>query len=1266
MSLFVSAETLRIWAKKLEARSVLPHLVRRLVKATGIGITELNFPAYESVQRPGFDGLVTCTAGNAWLPAGRSVWELSTEDGVRGKAQGDFEKRTTNPDTKIPKEVQELSYFIFLTPRRFNQKTEWAEEQSKSPDCHWRGVRAYDADDLEQWVESAPAGIQAWLGRKMGVRPDGVVDFADYWLSISTFTEFSLTPDVFLAGRTKVAAEIENWLSKEASQLFLVSRSPVEVIDFFAATVAAMPLERREAVESNGVIVRDRMAWQNIVDSFAPTCMVIDPSIELEASEVAAATRCGHRVLIAVDRILLAENREDEMPRACQFELAKALEKSGYSKGRSEQLAQASGGSIAILKHLLARNGTKQLPAWSSEVSSESITASLLLGGWNDEDADMEMFAKIAGRPYADCQVDIQRMASGRDSLLLHAANKWRLISKDFAWSLFEDRVSLAAIERFERFAIDILADDDPRFQLPEEERLYANIRGHTPRYSTTLKQHVAETLAFLGEYGDRFEVSSSISINATVNRIAASVLSPTVTWHRWASLGSRLPLLAEASPSSFLHAIREDLKKSEPELGKLIQEEENTVLGRCNHSGLLWALECLAWPQKHVGEIVEFLLRLVELDNGEKKWGNRPIGSLDAVLSYWMPQTTIDVNARVKLLDLMLRANGETAWGVLLSLLPSQTGGVSMPTHKPQWRDWANKWTAGISRQESITFITATSERVIRLADKNAKRWCEVLQHLGQFPYTTRGQFVQSLISFAESEIPDADRRRLSEILSEQIHQHRYFQDAQWAIPNDLLDELQLILDKLKPRSAALRNAWLFAQWPDRFFRRNGTVEESDKAMEAARTDAILEILKDSGFNGIERLSEVAESPYSVGWSLANATNDQYFDSMIPAKIGGQLKEREFANGFVWKRYWPDNWGWIDNALRQCADERAAVNLLLALRFHPNVWDRAAELGEHVRDIYWKECRAFNSQLELEEVSLAVENLLGYSRPVDAIDVLSFAVHDKLHVHSDLLCSSLESLLTLPKAESGRRIQQMDRYHVREIIAELQARDDVSTDRLIPIEWHFIRLLDEHSQYSPKTLHKHLAQSPDFFHDVLSACFRSRNAREVERESVTNHDKYMAEQAFHLLHDWNHIPGTKDDGTIDEQELSDWCKKARELAAASGRIEVCDVQVGEMLSRCPMQDEDGSWPCQAIRNVIETIASDSIASGLHCGISNSRGVVWRGEGGTQERELSTKYRDLADKVRFDSPSTARVLDGVADSYDRESQWWEEQQKWDD
>ena len=273
------------------------------------------------------------------------------------------------------------------------------------------------------------------------------------------------------------------------------------------------------------------------------------------------------------------------------------------------------------------------------------------------------------------------------------------------------------------------------------------------------------------------------------------------------------------------------------------------------------------------------------------------------------------------------------------------------------------------------------------------------------------------------------------------------------------------------------------------------------------------------------------------------------------------------------------------------------------------------ATRGDDVSDTYWKECRAVNPHLELNAICRAVDILLGYSRPVGAIGALSLALRNKLNVEFDLLCRSLESLLNLPKPESERQFQRMDSYHIQQIIAELQGRTDIANDRMIQIEWHFIRLLDEHSLHSPKTLHKHRSQSPGFF---------------------------------------------------DEQQLLDWCSKARELAISSGRIEVCDVQIGEMLARCTIEDDDGSWPCHAIRNVIEAISTDPICSGLSCGIHNSRGATSRNKGGNQERDLSSKYRDLAKKVRYVSPTTARVLDGVADSYEREAGRWDELERWGD
>lgn len=118
MSYFVNALSIRQWADRIEARSILPQVLRRLVIATVDNISGIDFPAHESVQRSGFDGIVVCAQGNAWVPAGRSVWELGVNKEVKSKADQEFEKRTE----KTPQEEQKSSCFVFVTPRHWEYK----------------------------------------------------------------------------------------------------------------------------------------------------------------------------------------------------------------------------------------------------------------------------------------------------------------------------------------------------------------------------------------------------------------------------------------------------------------------------------------------------------------------------------------------------------------------------------------------------------------------------------------------------------------------------------------------------------------------------------------------------------------------------------------------------------------------------------------------------------------------------------------------------------------------------------------------------------------------------------------------------------------------------------------------------------------------------------------------------------------------------------------------------------------------------------------
>ena len=53
---------------------------------------------------------------------------------------------------------------------------------------------------------------------------------------------------------------------------------------------------------------------------------------------------------------------------------------------------------------------------------------------------------------------------------------------------------------------------------------------------------------------------------------------------------------MAEASPDSFLEAVERDLNRGTPALVKLFDQECNWLIASNPRSGLLWALEVLAW----------------------------------------------------------------------------------------------------------------------------------------------------------------------------------------------------------------------------------------------------------------------------------------------------------------------------------------------------------------------------------------------------------------------------------------------------------------------------------------------------------------------------------------------------------------------------------------------------------------------------------------------------------------------------------------------
>ena len=159
--------------KKKEAQTSLPRLVRKLIHTVGIA-TYAAFPAGDSTSLPGWDGELDSESGNPWVPNGKSYWELSCEAQVTNKANRDYIKRTKN----TPAKVRTKASLVIISARKWSTKAQWLK--TKRPAKKWRAIRAYDANDLEQWLEQSPA-VALQFAEELGLKGQGVESIFKYW-----------------------------------------------------------------------------------------------------------------------------------------------------------------------------------------------------------------------------------------------------------------------------------------------------------------------------------------------------------------------------------------------------------------------------------------------------------------------------------------------------------------------------------------------------------------------------------------------------------------------------------------------------------------------------------------------------------------------------------------------------------------------------------------------------------------------------------------------------------------------------------------------------------------------------------------------------------------------------------------------------------------------------------------------------------------------------------------------------------------------------
>jgi len=512
-------------------------------------------------------------------------------------------------------------------------------------------------------------------------------------------------------------------------------------------------------------------------------------------------------------------------------------------------------------------------------------------------------------------------------------------------------------------------------------------------------------------------------------------------------------------------------------------------------------------------------------------------------------------------------------------------------------------------------------ADRAVSLAVDDIDRLVILIDHLDSLSGGSRAHVLKLLRSNSTKALDAASDSALWTALTKLVNRHRLYSDAEWAMNASLTDEIAQVADLLAPTRPDLRFARLFSDRGIDLFEKKGDYTEQHNLLETRRDEAVRLVFEQFGLGGVKEFATKVSTPWRVGLGLGRIRSSDNDLALLPSIFGSNdVALREFGRGYISGRFMQEGWTWFDSLDFKRWTSADLATVLTTLPFTPEAWTRVDRLFESP-DEYWRATPANPYGYEAN-VSGAIDRLINVGRPFAALR----CIHYILSTEHRLLVSASVKALRAGVASSEAR-DQMSIFEVAEVFKAIQASDEVPVEDLIQLEWAYLPALDEHSGTGPKNLQRHLADSPEFFSDMIRLVFKGTDAAEAEERNPT-----LAANGYRLLTDWSIPPGLQHDGSFDGSKLATWLADVTERTRASGREAIAMTMAGHVLRHVPA-DQGGLWIDRAAALLLDGRDAEDLRDGFRSAEMNSRGVHFVNPSGDDERALADMYRLRAEAL---------------------------------
>ena len=1295
----------------INSRSQLPVLLRRLVLSTlnSECIMECDFPGNDESQRHGPDGIVNCIKGNAFVPEGLSHWEFGVNKDFLSKIKSDFKSASSkHPESK----TKEITY-IAVTPWKISSEEIQKLTKEFNEEKIWKEVKIYDAKDIENWLEISFSG-QLYFSEISKSKIKNIELLETYWnnfteLEFSSDTNnkinFKITEDFFENEITLNKNKIDSFFDDNFQRfLNISSESKEESLAFIYCLLKKRSLDGKNFLDNSACIFSSDNINNLIKVGLKAKLILITDSNSLLDTDIESLRKNFKVIIINSENDSIIGNSHNtdldiyiRLYPLSTYDFENCLTRQNIPNSIVTLISNCSGNSISVLHYLYSVNKSIRRKKIEQNILSrnygikKALLALATVKGITIKNKEECNLIKRLSQINEDCMTYLDTFSYETNSLVRKEEQTLCVLSKYTIFTLLKDNITEDYIKGFFKVLNDIFLDKtkyalySSRFRKTDDNRIFEQ----------NILLELIDTLCLLSSKGNLLFCNQELSYyfykekNQFINKLFSNdnEITDYVTGeserqttvrddlkNRLIFLFPYLPLLAEASPETFIDFCSKDIKKEDSIIKEFIglpynyfplSPEERTEY-RCD---ILHALETIAWIPKYFEHAVLILNELSKVKINDNLL-NTPFNSIYEIYRLNYPRTYAGYRIKINVLNKIVKKDSDFGYKFISAILNDAIIGTSflIKETKPKWLSFGDYSEKSANQKEISNYTDNLIRLLFEITESCSQQQDNYIENLGKLIRYLRlmkdeeRNYLLNRIKEAAENGSDRNKLELKKYLLDQI-EYNSFEDIKNYLKKFLNSNRRIfeINDPLIKYGFLFTSSYLskYDKSIDLSLFDGISGDDFDRQILNLRNKAIEDVYKSHGIEPIYDFIKNSPVSFFIGLALQNTDSSLYCrtEELITYTLYSLCKNdnenncynlTEFLRGLYWKSKRINLFKIIEDYCKE--NNKDLVTLLakfpLSLKLYKHLKKQFIKKEEAA---YWNKLLYIDlNTVDEKELNRVVNKLIEQER-LEIFNLWNYSSLRKLTA-SQLFTLLIKAADIINTTKDHLKIKQIEQHSLLEIIEKVTKDNNVNFDEKCNIEIKYLPfIIKAKKQSCIKEIEILFENRPDLFAEFFKFSLDNLSSYSEQDKKRIIDNYFLRKDLLSLI---QHIPGQVDNSNqINTTYLEQWINQVKEYSNINNLN--IDMALGRILIHGP-REEDILFPSYDICNIFENIANQPIADNLYLEIINGAGnpIVSRVDGGETQTAFKEKYESL--KIKYpegDFPYTYNLLCHICASY---------------